>query len=52
MKNKKKKTMYLWKCCLEQARVEMKKSKWQKFINTQINVMKAIVKNKGGRTKY
>ena len=30
----------------------MSKGRWQKFIDNQPKVMKAIIDNEGGRTKY
>ena len=52
MKPKKKKTMFKWKLALEEAQKKMKKSRWQRLIDTQPKVMKTILQNGGGRTKY
>ena len=52
MKPKKKKTMKKWKTALEDAQKNMKKSRWKKLIDTQPKVMKTIIQNGGGQTKY
>ena len=44
--------MFNWKQTLEEAQRKMKKKRWQKLIDTQPKVMKTIVQNGGGRTKY
>jgi len=49
---KKKDTMLNWKNTLESSREAMNKSRWQTFIDNQPKVMKAIIDNEGGRTKY
>ena len=52
MKSKMKKTMLNWKNSLEESLKKMKKPRWQKLIDTQPKVMKKIIQNQGGRTKY
>ena len=51
MKKKKNKSMFNWKCALEEAQKKMKMGRWQKLIDNQPKVMKTIIANKGGRTK-
>ena len=52
MKSKDTKSMLNWFRCLKKARKDMKKTVWQKLIDTQPKVMKAIIEKNGGRTKY
>ena len=52
MKTKMKQNMFAWYDCLGKAQQRMHKSVWQKLIDTQPKVMKKIIANKGGRTKY
>ena len=49
---KKTDTMLNWKNTLESSREAISKGRWQKFIDNQPKVMKAIIDNEGGRTKY
>ena len=49
---KRKQTMLNWKDAWETSQTAMKKSRWQIFINNQPKVMKTIIANEGGRTKY
>ena len=49
---KKKKSMLNWKNSLEEAPSKMKMATWQKLIDNQPKVMKTIIANQGGRTKY
>ena len=51
MKNNKQ-SMFSWKKALEDALKKMTKPRWQNLINKQPKIMKTIVNNNGGRTKY
>jgi len=52
MKKKLIKSMWVWKQSLEDALLKMKQGRCQKLIDTQPKVMKTIIANEGGRTKY
>ena len=52
MKKKKKKSMLNWKKALEESRKKMIAARWQTLIENQPKVMKTIIANNGGPTKY